>query len=107
MSPTSPPTHLISRRPKNASSTCPPWMARCHRPSWAQFEQRIHPDDAQVLEGGPSGKALIRGWFRLLDDEPLDAFALLLIADSFPPAVFNANLPLGWTPTVEMTTQIR
>ncbi len=76
-------------------------------PLMAQFEQRIHPDDAQLLEGGPSGKALIRGWLRLHDHEPLDAFALLLIADSFPPAVFNANLPLAWTPTLEMTTQIR
>jgi acyl-CoA thioesterase len=32
---------------------------------------------------------------------------VLLVADAFPPAVFNANLPLAWTPTVEMTTHVR
>lgn len=37
----------------------------------------------------------------------MDAFALMLIADAFPPTVFNARLPVAWVPTVEMTTQIR
>ena len=73
----------------------------------AQFEERIHPEDVGPLQGEPSGTAQMRGWFRLHDDEPLDAFTLLLAADSFPPAVFNADLPLAWTPTLEMTTQIR
>lgn len=76
-------------------------------PLMAQFEQRIHPTDIGPMQGKPSGKALMRGWLRLHDDEPLDVFALLLVADSFPPAVFNADLPLAWTPTLEMTTQIR
>ena len=76
-------------------------------PLMAQFEERIHPDDAGPLQGRPSGKARMRGWFRLHDGEQLDVFTLLLAADSFPPAVFNAELPLAWTPTLEMTTQIR
>jgi acyl-CoA thioesterase len=76
-------------------------------PLMAQFEERIHPDDAGPLQGRPSGNARMRGWFRLHDGEPLDVFTLLLAADSFPPAVFNADLPLAWTPTLEMTTQIR
>jgi acyl-CoA thioesterase len=71
------------------------------------IDQRIHPDDATVLTTGPSGVAQMRGWFRLLDGEPMDAFTLLFSPDAFPPAVFNTELPLGWTPTVEMTTQIR
>jgi acyl-CoA thioesterase len=50
---------------------------------------------------------MMRGWFRLHDQEPIDPFALLMIADAFPPAVFNAELPLAWTPTLEMTTHIR
>jgi acyl-CoA thioesterase len=76
-------------------------------PLMAQFEERIHPEDASALEGKPTGVARVRGWFRLHDDEPLDAFAPLLVADAFPPAIFNSGLPLSWTPTVEMTTQIR
>lgn len=76
-------------------------------PLMAQFEERIHPDDVGPLVGRPSGTARVRGWFRLHDEEPIDPFALLLVADAFPPAVFNADLPLAWTPTIEMTTQIR
>ena len=49
----------------------------------------------------------MRGWFRLRDDEPIDTFALLLAVDGFPPAIFNANHPPAWTPTVELTTHVR
>jgi acyl-CoA thioesterase len=31
----------------------------------------------------------------------------LLVADAFPPTIFNADLPVAWTPTLEMTTHIR
>lgn len=76
-------------------------------PIMAQYDLRLHPEDATALLRAPSGTALIRGWFHLLDEEPVDPFLPLLVADAFPPAVFNANLPLAWTPTVEMTTQVR
>jgi acyl-CoA thioesterase len=76
-------------------------------PLLAHFEERIHPDDVGPLQGRPSGVARMRGWFRLHEEERIDAFTLLLVADAFPPAVFNADLPLAWTPTLEMTTQIR
>ncbi len=76
-------------------------------PLLGNFELRVHPDDAGPLVGRPSGTARMRGWLRLPDEERLDVFALLLAADSFPPAVFNADLPLAWTPTLEMTTHIR
>jgi acyl-CoA thioesterase len=71
------------------------------------LELRLHPEDAGFLRGEPHGKPLFRGWFRLLDDEPLDACALLLAADAFPPTVFNAKLPLNWVPTVEMSAHVR
>jgi acyl-CoA thioesterase len=76
-------------------------------PLLAHFEERIHPDDVGPIQGRPSGVARVRGWFRLHDGEPIDVFTLLLVADAFPPAVFNADLPLAWTPTIEMTTQVR
>jgi acyl-CoA thioesterase len=94
-----PPEECIRALPSAAGPLPPPLMA--------QVEERIHPDDVGPLQGKPSGTAQMRGWFRLHDDEPVDAFTLLLAADSFPPAVFNADLPLAWTPTLEMTTQIR
>ena len=73
----------------------------------AQFDERIHPEDAGAFQGAPTGVARVRGWFRLLDGEPLDPFTLLLVADAFPPAIFNLDIPMGWTPTLEMTTHIR
>lgn len=57
--------------------------------------------------GQPDGTGEMRGWCRLAQDEDLDVFGLLLMADAFPPAVFNSGAPVGWTPTIEMTTQIR
>jgi acyl-CoA thioesterase len=76
-------------------------------PIVGNFEQRLHPEDALALTDERSGVARMRGWFRLRDDEPMDVFTLFLVADAFPPAIFNTGLPLGWVPTVEMTTQVR
>jgi len=62
-------------------------------PMMTHFEERIHPEDAGPLQGRPTGKAMMRGWFRLHDQEPIDPFALLMIADAFPPAVLTPNFP--------------
>jgi acyl-CoA thioesterase len=77
----------------------PPFMDR--------IELRLHPDDAGFMIGEPSGHARMRAWFRLLDDEPLDPFALIVAADCLPPTTFNAGLPIAWTPTVELTVHVR
>lgn len=71
-----------------------------------QVEVRLHPEDAKFATE-PSGNALIRGWFRLKDDEPMDSIALLLAADALPPTAFNAKLPVSWVPTVELTVHVR
>lgn len=68
---------------------------------------RMHPDDAGFSRGEPSGAMQLRGWFRLPDDQPLDTMALVLATDAYPPTIFNADLPVGWTPTVELTTHVR
>ena len=68
----------------------------------------LHPDDAAALEDRPSGSGLSRGWFEFRDGRPMDTLALLLAADSFPPAVFNVpDLIRGWVPTVEFTVHVR
>lgn len=72
-----------------------------------KVDMRLHPDDAQFIRGAPTGEPSIRGWFRLVDDEPLDVFSLLLATDAFPPTIFNANLPVSWSPTVELTAHVR
>lgn len=74
---------------------------------YGSIDLRLHPADAGFKHGDPSGLLLSRGWFRLLGDEPMDALALLLAVDAFPPAVFNGCLPVAWTPTLELTVHLR
>jgi acyl-CoA thioesterase len=76
-------------------------------PFMGNVDLQLHPEDAGFLRGEPSGNALMRGWFRLHNEEAVDAFALLCAADSFPPAIFNTTLPRGWTPTMELTVHVR
>lgn len=83
-----------------ATDTFPP-------PFMGRVELRLHPDDASFLAGTPSGHARMRGWFRLPRGEIVDTISLLCATDAFPPTVFNANLPVAWTPTIELTTHVR
>jgi acyl-coenzyme A thioesterase PaaI-like protein len=77
----------------------PPFMGR--------VELYLHPDDAGFRVGQPSGEARMRGWFRLPEAERVEPLGLLLGLDAFPPTIFNARLPVGWTPTVELTCHVR
>ncbi len=73
-----------------------------------RVDQRLHPVDGNFHDPqAKSGQALMRGWFRLRGDEPLDTVALVLASDAFPPTTFNTDLPIAWTPTVELTVHIR
>jgi acyl-CoA thioesterase len=76
-------------------------------PFMDKVDLRLHPEDAGFSEGRRSGRPLVRGWFRLPDDEPVDTVALLCAVDAFPPTIFNAHLPVAWTPTVELTAHVR
>lgn len=75
-------------------------------PFMAHVEIRLHPDDVPFLEGGHR-LPRVRGWFRWPDGEPLDTLGLLVAVDAFPPTIFNANLPVAWTPTLELTAHVR
>ncbi len=70
-------------------------------------EVRIHPAHTGWLRGERSGSAEMAGWFAFRDGRPLDALALLIVCDSFPPAVFHLDMPPGWVPTVEYTVHVR
>ena len=74
---------------------------------FGNVDLRLHPEDAGFASGKPSGQLRVRGWFRFGRDEPIDTLGLLLAVDSFPPTSFNANLPVAWTPTIELTTHLR
>lgn len=76
-------------------------------PFTGKVDVRIHPEDASALVGQRSGSPVMRGWFRLRDGEALDAHAVVMATDAFPPAIFNSSLPVGWTPTIDLTVQVR
>lgn len=76
-------------------------------PFIGKIDLRIDPIDARALIGERSGEARVSGWFRLRDGEPLDANAVVLASDAMPPAIFNLDLPIGWTPTVDLAVQVR
>ena len=72
-----------------------------------RLDMRLHPDDAGFERGDKSGVALVRGWFRMPDDRPNDAFSVMLAGDAFPPPVLNLDGVMGWVPTIELTLHLR
>lgn len=77
-------------------------------PLMDKLDVRLHPDHVKYLTGEPrSGIGEMAGWFAFADGRPVDTLALMLIADAFPPAVFNLDIPPGWVPTVELTVHVR
>lgn len=71
------------------------------------IETRMEPHLSGFRVGIKSGEALLTGWLQLRHEEPIDAIALLLCADAFPPPIFNLDAPVAWVPTVELTVHVR
>jgi acyl-CoA thioesterase len=71
-----------------------------------QFDMRLTPDSAGWATGHPSGRAVMSGWVRFIDDRPADPASLPLFADCLAPAVFNLEQPAR-TPTFELTVHVR
>lgn len=93
-----PPAECVRVSPSPSAPFPPPMMNK--------IELRLHPDDAGVNQAADT-TPLFRGWLRPLAEDPLDVFFLMLAVDCFPPTVFKADLPVAWTPTVELTAHIR
>lgn len=70
------------------------------------FDIAYDPKYAFFLDG-PVGTPTMGGHLRLRNDEPHDAAALAMFADSFPPTIFNTDIPAAWAPTVELTVHFR
>lgn len=94
-----PPEECILAEPAESAPLPPPFAGK--------VELRVHPDDVRPFLGEKSGRPIMRGWFRLRDGEELDAQAVVMATDSFPPAILSSNLPVGWTPTIDLTVQVR
>ena len=61
--------------------------------------------DAPMFSG--EGSSRTTGWIRTADPRPVDAIALVAIADAFPPALFPRVRDRMAVPTVDLTVHIR
>lgn len=94
-----PPEECVRSEPTEGA----PFPPEFHR----HVEVRLHPEDAAAFLGDYAPVPSFRGWFRLLDEEPMSTHAIVMATDAFPPAIFNSRFKPGWTPTVELSVQIR
>lgn len=75
-------------------------------PMLDRFAMYLDPACAGWVVDKPSGRGMIQGWFKLVDDRPIDAIALLTVVDTLPPVTFELGMP-GWAPTLELTAHVR
>lgn len=75
-------------------------------PMLDRFAMYLDPACAGWVDGNPSGIGMIQGWFKLVDDRPIDSLALLTVVDTLPPVTFELGMP-GWAPTLELTAHVR
>ena len=71
-----------------------------------QVAMRFDPRTMGWLDGQPSGRPEVRGWFEFADPYPPDAYSLAVAVDALPPVVLNLGAR-GWAPTVELTWHMR
>ena len=77
-------------------------------PILERFDHRATPEMMAWAVGQPLGRAEMGGWLQWADGAPMDTLGLLVVADCYPPAVFNSgDSRLGWVPTIELTVQVR
>lgn len=93
--------------PEDCVEVVPSAAAPIPPPFSGKVELRLHPEDNDSFYGHKRVEPLVRGWFRLREGEEIDAHAVVLATDAMPPAIFNSTLPMGWTPTIDLSVQIR
>lgn len=71
-----------------------------------RFDHREASGELSSLWHGVPGRAEVGGWTRLSDGRPMDALAVPLLMDAYPPAMF-ATFQGGMAPTVELTVHWR
>ncbi|TDC58094.1 thioesterase family protein [Actinomadura sp. KC345] len=71
-----------------------------------QVDMRFDRSTMGWLDGQPTGRPEVRGWFRHRDEYAIDAYSLALAVDALPPVALNLGAK-GWAPTVELTWHMR
>lgn len=79
-------------------------------PNYTLFNQldiRLDPACTGWMAGNLSDRSESKGWIKFKDDRPFDILSILLIADSFPPAILSSQGMVAWVPTLEFSVNIR
>jgi acyl-CoA thioesterase len=76
-------------------------------PLFGQLDIRLDPVCTGWMAGKLSDRSENKGWIKFKDNRAFDTLSLLLIADSFPPAVFASQGMVTWVPTLEFSVNIR
>jgi len=74
---------------------------------FSQLDVRLDPVCTGWLSGKLSDKSESKGYIKFKNRRPFDVPSLLLIADSFPPAVLSSQGMVAWVPTIELSINIR
>lgn len=74
---------------------------------FSQLDIRLDPVCTGWLSGKLSAKSEIKGYIKFKNRRPFDVPSILLIADSFPPAVLSSQGMVAWVPTIESSVNIR
>jgi acyl-CoA thioesterase len=74
---------------------------------FGQMDIRLDPNCAGWMSGKLSDTSEIKGWIKFKKDRPFDQLSILLIADSFPPAVIASQGMVAWIPTLEFSANVR
>lgn len=94
-------------RPETIDRVLPSADAPFPPPFMDHVDMRPSPRSAEVFSTGAFGTPALEGWLGLPDGQDLDVHALILAADAYPPTAFASGLPIGWTPTIELTVHVR
>ncbi len=71
------------------------------------LDVRLDPACAAWMQGSLTDRSEHRGWISFKDERPYDLLAILLVVDSFPPAVFSTQGMAAWVPTIELSVNVR
>ena len=74
---------------------------------FSQLDVRLDPVCTGWLSEKLSNKSESKGYIKFKNHRPFDVPSILLIADSFPPAVLSSQGMAAWVPTIELSVNIR
>ena len=74
---------------------------------FSQVDIRLDPICTGWVSGELTDNSEMMGWIKFKNDRPFDILSILLVADSFPPAVLSSQGMVAWVPTIEFSVNIR